>query len=209
MQTKTLTTEGNCNVCEAAIGEVKKFFENQHKKRNTENVVFDMKLMKEAHEKLSNGVPIDPKVVSRLLLSGIINIINQHEDIENLEAKVKSFEMPNITTQIRIESLESWVLKQEDRIKKLEEKVSTKEVTNKDVTVNDRQLDDIMEKSTILENKVNKVEPASKSDTKGTKCMHCDETFSKNCELESHIENEHESDQKHECNVCGKTFILK
>ena len=66
-----------------------------------------------------------------------------------------------------------------------------------------------MEKITILENKVNKVEPASKSDTKGTKCMHCDETFSRNCELESHIEKEHESAQKHECNICGKTFILK
>ena len=105
-----------------AIEEVKKSFENKHKKRNSENVVVDMKLMIEAHEKLSKGISIDPKVVSSPLLSSVINIINQH-DLVNLEAKVKSTEMSNMTSQKRIESIESWLLKQDDKIRVLEEKV--------------------------------------------------------------------------------------
>jgi hypothetical protein len=93
---------------------VKKSFETNHTKKNVEKLVLDMNLMIGAHEKLSRGVSIDPTVVSSLLLSGVINIINQHDDLEHLETKVKSLEMSSKTNQFRIESLESWVLKQDE-----------------------------------------------------------------------------------------------
>ena len=40
--------------------------------------------------------------------------------MKNLEAKVRSIERSNITSQIRIESFESWVLKQDDIISNLD-----------------------------------------------------------------------------------------
>ena len=93
----------NCNVCEAAIKEICTYI----KKRSNENVVLDMKLSMEVHEKLSKGVSIDPKVVISLLLCCVINIINQHGELENLDAKVRSIEMYNTTNHIRIKSLKS------------------------------------------------------------------------------------------------------
>ena len=47
--------------------------------------------------------------------------------------------------------------------------MSTMEVTSENVTVNGKQLDEIKDKVTILETKLNKVEPASNSDSKVTK----------------------------------------
>ena len=74
--------------------------------------------MVEINEKLSQGVKLDPNVVSNLLLNGIINIIVQHEFVEDLEERIKQFEHKYITNRARIESLESWVLQQADSINK-------------------------------------------------------------------------------------------
>ena len=74
--------------------------------------------MVEINEKLSQGVKLDPNVVSNLLLNGIINIIVQHEFVEDLEERIKQVEHRYITNSARIESLESWVLKQADSINK-------------------------------------------------------------------------------------------
>ena len=116
--------------------------------------------------------------------------------------------MSNTTSQIRIESLESWVLKQDERIIILEEKVPSVNVSNEEDRET-KQLGDIMKKISIIETRLNKVEPASESDSKVTICNQCDKTFSRNCDLEIHIEKVHENAKKHECNSCGKTFVLK
>jgi hypothetical protein len=205
-----LTPKGNCNVCEDAINEVEKILENNHKKRNTDNVALDMKLMIEAYEKLCKGISIDPKVGSSLLLSGVINIINQYDDLAHFEEKLKSTELDNTTSKIRIESLENCVLKQDDRIRKLEETVSLRDKKEEDKNKN-KQIDALLEKVYILETDLNKMQQGNSKcvDENAIKCNLCGLTFSRNCDLEMHVENEHENAKKHECDVCGKTFVLK
>ena len=68
------------------------------------------------------GETIEKDVVNVLLLGGIINILNQHDRICEIEKKVKAVEVENVTNKCRIESLESWVLKQDDIIKVLDER---------------------------------------------------------------------------------------
>ena len=73
--------------------------------------------MIETHEKLTKGIPIDPHVVSSLILSGIINIVNQHDTIKEL----RSSDHTNVSNQSRLENLESWVLRQDECIQCLVE----------------------------------------------------------------------------------------
>ena len=73
---KNLKPNGNCNVCDNAIDKVVQPSNNDKKK--LENITVDLKLMVDIHKKLCDGVPVDQQVVSGLLLSGIVNILNQH-----------------------------------------------------------------------------------------------------------------------------------
>ena len=45
--------------------------------------------------------------------------------------------------------------------------------------------------------------------TELTQCKSCDKTFRKACDLELHIKDNHESAGHLECDICGKTFVLK
>ena len=77
--------------------------------------------MIKTHEKLTKGIPIDPQIVSSLILSGIINIVNQHDTIKELEERVRSRDHTNVSNQSRLENLESWVLIQDECIQCLVE----------------------------------------------------------------------------------------
>ena len=81
-RTKNLQTNGNCNVWDDAIKKVVDQRSSGNKK--VEHISVDLNLMTDVHTKLSNGIPVDQKVVSGLLLSGIVNILNQHDSIEAL-----------------------------------------------------------------------------------------------------------------------------
>ena len=63
-------------------------------------------------------------MVSRLLLAGEINILNQHDIIVDLEKRLTTNDIENMTMKVRVESLDNWVLKQEETAKHLEEKLS-------------------------------------------------------------------------------------
>ena len=65
------------------------------------------------------GANIDPKIVSSLLLSGIVNILGQHDALEHLEEGIKVLEHDNVTNRNRTEALENWVTKQEEVISEL------------------------------------------------------------------------------------------
>ena len=58
-----------------------------------------------------NGVKIDP-----------------HHILEDLEERIKAIEHNNFMNQTRTEALENWVLKQEEQIDKLSDKLSTMDV---------------------------------------------------------------------------------
>ena len=58
--------------------------------------------MLETHQKLSKGERVKPEVVSNLLLSGIINILAQHDAIVEAELKIETLEHENISNQARI-----------------------------------------------------------------------------------------------------------
>ena len=41
------------------------------------------------------------------------------------------------------------------------------------------------------------------------KCKVCDESFTKNSDLEVHLKNLHKERESHECDQCGKSFVLE
>jgi hypothetical protein len=120
---KNLEQSGNCSVCENAIvGCIKDF--NKNKKEINKKVEVDLKLMLDTHEKLARGILVDQHVISNLLLGGIINILEQHDTIEEMEKRIKVVEEMSLTDKIRIEALENWALKQADDLKVQNERVS-------------------------------------------------------------------------------------
>ena len=66
---------------------------------------------------------------AHLLFNGIINIIDQNECVDDLEKIIKQLEHSDITNKVRIESLESWILKQAYSIKNLDEKLEPMDKT--------------------------------------------------------------------------------
>ena len=87
-RTKSLNSEGNCNVCAEVIKE------NEKKRKDIEKNDFQW-----------------VKVDFKLLLGGVINILAQHDTIVKNEEKVKHLEHAQVTNQSRIEALENWVLR--------------------------------------------------------------------------------------------------
>lgn len=121
---KNINQNGNCSVCEEVIANSMKAHEKIDQNKTIPKVALDMKQMVDVHKKLKNGINIDPRDVSVLLLGGVINIISQHDALENLEEKIKTLEHNEITNKTRIESLENWVVCQGDLIKTLDEKLT-------------------------------------------------------------------------------------
>ena len=111
-RTKNLEVSGNCYVCEDAIAKI--LDQKNCVKKKFENVKVDLNLMIDIQKKLLTGVPVDQQVVSSLLLGGIVNILNKHEVIDALEDEVESLKIDNQTNKARIESIENWLLKQDE-----------------------------------------------------------------------------------------------
>ena len=117
---KSLQENGNCNVCDDVIVEaLKKQNDLVSKKPTLANIQVDLKVLVDVHKKLSNGTPISQERVSSLMLAGIINMLNQHDTIAALEERVQANDIENVTRNVRVESLENWVMKQEEAIKHL------------------------------------------------------------------------------------------
>ena len=101
LRTKNLSK--SVNVCEDGIKKV----EDSHKKVDQNKV----KQIMDIQKKLANGEANDPNTVNILLLSGIFNIISQHDVIDDLQKKIRALEHDDITSRSRIESLKKWSLK--------------------------------------------------------------------------------------------------
>ena len=206
-RTKNLKNSGNCNVCDDVIAEaLKKHKDLVSKKPKLADVQVDLKELVETHKKLSNGTPIDPKIVSSLILAGIVNILNQHDTVAALEERVNKNAIENVTRNVRVESLENWVTKQEKTINLLEEKLGV----DKDQELN--------KKIQYLEAKITRLEENLRTETtskvsacsqKDKSCKECGQTFSRNFELETHMVSFHGLEKQHSCGICGKRFYLK
>ena len=76
------------------------------------------------HDKLSHGDQVDHNDANALLLAGVTKIINQHDTIAKVEEKNNEIERESLTNKFRIESLENWIVRQEELIKCLSDKLS-------------------------------------------------------------------------------------
>ena len=70
------------------------------------------------------------------------------------------------------------------------------------------KLDDIKKKVPMLETKFTKATVSVASDCE-LKVKQCDESVSRNGDLEMHVKENHENAEKHKCNICEKTFVLE
>ena len=67
----------------------------------------------DVNEKIRRGEKVDQHQANRLIMGGIIALINKNTgDDEHLEARIKDLGIENNTTKNRFESLESWMVKQ-------------------------------------------------------------------------------------------------
>ena len=218
-RTKNLDKSGSCAICADAIFEASKNYE-KNKKRIPSKVDVDLKLMVETHAKLAKGLQVDPKVVSNLLLGGVINILHQHDTIAEIDGRIKQVEQGSLSDKIRIESLENWVLKQCDEIKVLNEIVSRMDKDGVVIEENE-ELEKVKKKIIgveidietlkVLKNRIvkdNSEEPRASERKVSIKCDECGETFIQACHLEEHMEG-HGNVKQHDCSLCGKQFFLK
>ena len=129
--------------------------------------------------------------MSNLLLGGLINIKNQHDTIDEMSNRMKAVEESSLTDKIRLEALESWVLKQSEEIKNQGDKLD--------------KLDKVNE---VKNKKKEDVEIQGTGKTIFLDCKHCDLKFTKACQLEQHLED-HGVERNHSCDVCEKHFHLK
>ena len=215
-RTKNIGSSGTCSVCDEVIKNVEAKHKKVDEKKTVKRVELDIKHMVEINEKLSKGLKIDYHVVSNLLLSGIINIIEQNKTVEELEQKIKHLEHSDITTKAKLEALENWVLKQDDNIHQLDELLSVMD-KNGAVVKESNQIKELARKVSDVETnlrqvrsttkKINKSEVNDEQVSKSMKCKECNDEFTRNCDLEAHLEG-HKREKEFKCEVCGKGFYL-
>ena len=213
-RSKNINENGNCNICDDAINEAIRKIEKTDK--STGNVAIDLNMMIEIHKKLSNGVTVEPKVVSGLLLGGVINIINQHDKIVDLENKIKISLIESCTNKTRLEMLENWVKKQDDLINEIDDKLGALD-KNGVVLKDNRKIETIQKKLSSLEADLHLSKSVLSKNVKtkdiapvqtSAKCNECAKTFQRTCDLERHLES-HVKAKEFSCDDCGKEFHLK
>ena len=203
-RTKNLKESGYCNVCDDLFEEMVKKYKALKKPRSFEQVNLDFKLLKETNDNLMSGKVVEPEVVSTLLLGGITNILCQSELVDDAMERIKELEVENLTNKTRLELLESWILKLADEETKLKVKIKQLEDTGKSSHL-EPKIDALVKEVNDLKDK--SLTPAVCLKSKS--CSECNETFSKNFELENHMVKVHGCEQPHSCDICGKKFYLK
>ena len=211
-----ITSSGNCSICQNAIDEALNQLEASRKKGNFRKVEIDFQLMLETHKKLENGIRVDPVALNVLVLGGVVNILCQSEALEQMQEKMKTLEQENITNKVKMEHLENWIVKQNDLIEDLNQKVSRmdengviikesseseslrKKVWGIEIDVDNLKKKKIKEKPKPINSKVHV-----------KKCAECETTFLKNSDLEKHVIDIHGRAKAFKCEVCEKTFVLE
>ena len=203
---KNLKQSGYCNVCDDLIEDLKKKHDASEKKRQFGRVELDLNLLRDTHNKLVNGNRVDPDVVNILLLGGITNILSQSELFDITLDKTKELETDNLTNKVRLEALENWALKLNEKHDKLRADIEGFDPLSLEQRI-DARLDTICEE---MGSKKNDVQAPTPQNTHSCKqCKECAETFSKNYELERHMVNVHGCEKSHSRDICGKKIYLQ
>ena len=212
-RSKNISLSGRCEVCENVIKEMNKKNETIKKQSNFEKVQLDFKVMVETHRKLLKGDQVEPKLVNTLLIGGVLNILNQSESMEDLEKIVKALEYKDVSNKAKIEYLENWVVKQNNVIEDLSEKLSRVD-ENGVFTKESKDVESLRKKIVSIEIDVSSMRrktptlSENPNQKKKIKCNECSETFNQTCQLEIHMEEKHETDKQFKCSICEKDFVL-
>ena len=126
-------------------------------------------------------------------------VAHQEGSEKELEEKLRNLEIENIYNKSRIESLETWISRQDEATKDMSTKLE-KESPDKNIKALKGQVEH-------LEGCVKTGKAAGNEIVKN--CSLCDQKFGKNCELEKHMNTEHNALKEFECDICNKTFYLK
>ena len=114
-------------------------------------------------------------MVNGVIMGGIISLITNKGVLdEDSEARITSLEVDANTSKSRIESLESWIQKHEEKIEEASDKAA-KDVEN---------IEMLKKKLVLLEGMPKHDKEQARSEKK---CKYCEETFSRNCDLEKHM----------------------
>ena len=144
----------------------------KHQKKNLDKrLEFDIQDLIRVYEKLNKNEVVDQNVVIGVIVRGILD---QHDVLAKTEAKLNELETKNNTSKNRIESLETWVNKQDKAIDNI--KNSLEKGTDKSEVE-------------ILKQKIEGLESFKQNEEKDKivkKCDLCDKIFSKNCDYENH-----------------------
>ena len=203
---KSIQVSGNCQVCESVILEHIKTFQNK-KKEVVKKVEVDLQLMVNTHSQIARGIKVDQEVVSNLLLGGVINILHQHDTIDEMDERIKSVEQIITTDKLRIELLENWTKKQAEELKELQDKVEISVLNDSLATKIDAVEKEIISVRNQISQEAAK-DPENSKKELSLCCNHCDKTFSKAIQLELHME-EHSLVKNYSCDICAKEFHLK
>ena len=187
---------------------MKKKYEPVKKQKSFHKVELDLKLLMDTHSQLVNGKKVETNIVNTLLLGGIVNILCQSEQLDDVFERVKVLETENVQTKFRLESLENWMLKLNEKTQEATEKIDTFDGSAQFK----EQIEDIRKEFSSLKETIVTPEAAESTPTclpKSKSCNKCGEKFAKNFELENHMVHFHGSDKTNACEICGKTFYLK
>ena len=156
----------------------------------------------------SKGEVVDSACMNSLLLGGIINILIQHDAIEDLNGKIRTLEEENVGNRARIESLESWASKQAEEFKDITKKM----IENEEIEALNHKVTDLELEVSDLKSHTNSVTVPNSSTEEmihRRPCHLCNKPFTKNSDLEIHLMEIHGVEKKFSCEVCEKEFVLE
>ena len=138
--------------------------------------------------------------------------MSQNAEFDKSLEIIKVPETDNMDTKLRVESIETWLIKLNDNVEDVSVRVDTQD-TNRNLkcsehvenTMKALQNEFVALKETIAIT----ASSQSKSLTKMKSCKECGEVFLRNYEFENHMVHVQGFEKTNKSDICGKTFFLK
>ena len=112
---ENILENGYCQGCNEAVKDTTAQLVEKNKTNDA-----DLKDLLSIHEDITSGKVVDQNVMNGLMIGVIVKIIAGHDAFKKeLDTKIDQLEKENTTSQYRIESLETWINKQDETIMKM------------------------------------------------------------------------------------------